>query len=1131
VLDATKILVLAVPVCWGTLGWGYIKATESLRLSCIVCEKGAGVLGFWKNFQTFFDKHSNNKNTWVMKQMRLLMVVGCFVMGMGLVSGQADTVRVTELMEIAETLIVKWDYKEALNKAIEAQNIYKLVDVKNRKYAEILNLLGRCYTNLRKYDQAIDMHKESLEIIIQITGKGSQENASYLSQLATTYAISGNCKVAIDSFRISLNIILKGRNNEEDVSRIYSNIGMCFYSLVAFDSAIIYIKKAIVVENSIKNANKLKLGGMYLNLGFCYDGRGEFKKALDAYQTSFGIWSKVFDNSHPNIALLYNNIGKCYAKINYFDKASLYYYKAIEIWKKTVGDDDPDLADTYHNLGNNYSDMRDHFRGVEYLQKALTIRLRILKDNHPSIGYSYNALGVIYEIIGDYKSAEIYFRKAEEIWTKSLGDESPEIAGLYMNIGSLHRKKADFIKAADFFRKALSVREKIYSINNTEIGDSYLAMGIVYSKVDSFSMSNFYFENAMRVYIASFPDASTKVAGIKRYLALNYVKENKISDALIEINNGIRILENSTYDKINYAALMIELLYLKGLINEEMAGKNANTNYLFASIDSYRKAMSLLTSQYQKLISDSKFNLVYQTNQLCENAISTNLLLHYSYSDSIYYLKEAFDFTERSKSLILYESLQNASALQYAGIPDSLTQQEYDLRIDLAYYDKQRQEKLQTGLTETDTTVLAISSKLFDLREQHEVLKKRFETEYPEYYRLKNDLSTASLDYVQDTLLLPKQSLLSYFVGDSTIYLYLVNRDSFSLREIKKDTLLEHWVGQLRYGLTRYHTAEIPPSDSFTILTNQYIEAAHQLYLKLIAPVGNLLEEEVIIIPDGVLGYIPFEALLIEKPLKISRFGEYKYLLNNHTISYNYSVTLLREVRDRNRKKAEINGALAIAPFFRGDVKLLTSRLDSLDIISRSSTLDTLKYSGEEVIKVKKSMGGAYWLGQDASIERFKKEAPRYRYLHLSTHAVADDRVGDYAYLAFSMPDNPQHFDKFYVRDIYNLPLQANEMVVLSACETGIGELKRGEGIISLARAFAYAGAKSIFTTLWKVDDYRTSYLMERFYLHLDKGFSKDKALRQAKLDFLNEYKGLKAHPFFWASFIGIGDMQPISRQ
>ena len=148
-----------------------------------------------------------------------------------------------------------------------------------------------------------------------------------------------------------------------------------------------------------------------------------------------------------------------------------------------------------------------------------------------------------------------------------------------------------------------------------------------------------------------------------------------------------------------------------------------------------------------------------------------------------------------------------------------------------------------------------------------------------------------------------------------------------------------------------------------------------------------------------------------------------------------------------------------------------------------------------------------------------------YSVIHLSTHGKADDRVGDYSFLAFTeIPDSLEN-EYLYVRDLYNLRLNA-DMVVLSACETGIGELQRGEGILSLARGFTYAGAKSIINSLWSVNDQSTKFLMERFYTYLLEGLDKDAALRQAKLDYLAS--GENADPYFWAAFVPVGDMSPV---
>ncbi|NJL75556.1 MAG: CHAT domain-containing protein [Saprospiraceae bacterium] len=179
------------------------------------------------------------------------------------------------------------------------------------------------------------------------------------------------------------------------------------------------------------------------------------------------------------------------------------------------------------------------------------------------------------------------------------------------------------------------------------------------------------------------------------------------------------------------------------------------------------------------------------------------------------------------------------------------------------------------------------------------------------------------------------------------------------------------------------------------------------------------------------------------------------------------------------------------------------------------------------MVQLQKLLGGKVIVGEKATVSAFEQQAPFYKIIHLATHGKANDEVGDYAYLAFTEVFDSLDNEKLYNRDLYHLNLNA-DMVVLSACETGIGELRLGEGIISLARGFSYAGAKSIITTLWSVDDETTQKLMTQFYTHLKVGMAKDAALRQAKIDFLNTNSSLKAHPFYWATFIPIGDTQPI---
>ena len=253
------------------------------------------------------------------------------------------------------------------------------------------------------------------------------------------------------------------------------------------------------------------------------------------------------------------------------------------------------------------------------------------------------------------------------------------------------------------------------------------------------------------------------------------------------------------------------------------------------------------------------------------------------------------------------------------------------------------------------------------------------------------------------------------------------------------------------------------------------------------------------------------------------RLPGYPFLLKKHAVSYSYSASLLREMSEKSTAAAAPSGTLlAMASFFEGKLDSIFGQLDSLEMAGGWGLRDAilpLPLSGLEVATSAKIWDGEALAGAGATAENFRQLAPRFRILHLATHAKADDRQGDYAWVAFFSEEN--RFEKLYARDLYAMQVPA-DLVILSACETGIGKLRRGEGIISLARAFSYAGAKSIVTSLWSVRDDSSQKLMENFHYHLKNGGNKDVDLQKAKLELIkNGYD----NPFYWAGLIGVGNM------
>lgn len=286
-----------------------------------------------------------------------------------------------------------------------------------------------------------------------------------------------------------------------------------------------------------------------------------------------------------------------------------------------------------------------------------------------------------------------------------------------------------------------------------------------------------------------------------------------------------------------------------------------------------------------------------------------------------------------------------------------------------------------------------------------------------------------------------------------------------------------------------------------------------------------MLTPELIISPDGLLSFLPYETLLTDS-ISSSDWQVLPYLIQKHQISYAYSATVLYQQVQRvtATKPAKL---LALAPFSgKGNRQVTplapgssTQHIEQL----RSGHWGNLEYSGMEVEQIHDIWGGKMLLNEQAGKAQFLQAAPRYNVLHLATHAKAHDYEPLLSLLAFADTFAP-------LPELAGEHLPA-ELVVLSACESGLGQLQDGEGVISLARAFTQAGARAMVTTLWSVEDRATAQIMADFYRYLSEGLTKDAALRQARLDYLATAEPEFAHPFFWAGLTASGNMEALRKK
>lgn len=386
-----------------------------------------------------------------------------------------------------------------------------------------------------------------------------------------------------------------------------------------------------------------------------------------------------------------------------------------------------------------------------------------------------------------------------------------------------------------------------------------------------------------------------------------------------------------------------------------------------------------------------------------------------------------------------------------------------------------------------------------------------------------------TLETIQSQFLKPDQNFLEYFVGERHVYMFLLQTKGFWVRRVPIGPSLEKLVSDLRESLTAYHKLEsgspkrTPPLERKS--NEHYVQLAGELYQKLLSPIETLLRPntELIIVPDGVLGLVPFEALLTQKtPLSSSgvNFASLPYLIRRHAVRYGWSVTTLWEMSKPLPTCSSCTGALefvGFAPF------LEAGRIDGKEFKSLRFFGDALN----DLLKIFRQSGGGYAAGA-AQKSILSKEAHCARYLYLGTHAFAHGRWVDSSYIVFAPVNGNVDASLLFLPEILGDSTRfcRMDLVMLSACQTGEGPNSRGEGLLSLGRAFALNGARSVVHTLWTVREASAGQLGTRFFKEIrENKKSKAAAMHLAKKSIMTDPAHPEwAHPFFWAGFVLTGD-------
>ncbi len=926
-----------------------------------------------------------------------------------------------------------------------------------------------------------------------------------------------------------------GQNSDLMVN-IFSNIAQSLLYSNKIDSAENYFVRAIHISRSLHGDSTIQIAGLYSNLGILYANMGKYDKALNLFENSLKIQRKLLGENSPNLMQTLNNLSYIYINLGNYDKAleiqqklitlTAHYFgktspqyassllaianiyiakgqpslaeeylnKLTDLYIKLYGSDNIKLVDPYINLGIVYNALKHYDMALQYYSAALNIYKKYLPENNPEVLALLNNIAVVYRKMGNYETAIQYYDKILRL-TKQQDTASYKIPIILTNIGGIYYTNQNYDSAVVYYDRAIKYFHRLYGLHNPNLVIPYINLGYVYMKKQDYNAALKMLQYAIIANIKDFDNTDP------------FSSPSKI----ITYYNGLKLLETLS----NKSVCFIQLYK-----------QTDSTFYLEKAFENFLLADSLIHEQ-RKIIVSQKDKLILNAHSLkvYENAIYTcKQLASTDKNKRNFYLNQAFYFVERNKASLLAQAINATKATKIAGIPDSLLQKEKLLKERIGYIENKLakaqnfsveispQNIKEENNPEAEYTQEAnLRNLLFNYKSQYRQLIKYFEQNYPKYYQVKYSPSIVSIKQIQN-MLEPDQALISYFYGYNNLYIYTITKDT-SYIGISSTKGLADTIVMFYKSLQSNADQAIQTFRKTGLAIYKYVMPA------------NLPQniDALIIIPDDLLNIIPFEALLESDslPQNPRDYKDYPYLIKSYSISYSYSSFLLYTTHVNVNTTLGPIDFLGIAPGFLGDNTpiFLGNRITPIP-----GTIDEVKSIAS--IFSQKGMTYKIMLDTNATETAFKRlNLDNYKILHIATHGFIFSKDPELSALIFSKESSPD--DGFlYVNEIYNMTINSS-LVTLSACETGLGKISKGEGVLGLSRAFIYAGAQNLVLSLWKVADKPTKDLMTAFYSNLLNSNPQittnthySKALQKAKLMMINSKL---SHPYYWASFILIG--------
>ncbi|MBX2925468.1 MAG: CHAT domain-containing protein [Chitinophagaceae bacterium] len=898
-------------------------------------------------------------------------------------------------------------------------------------------------------------------------------------------------------------------------SSLYNNISWLYLTLQDFAPALQYAEQAKKISGELYGKDASQLISVYQSLMYITQDAGQYAQAEQYGQEMYRLANLNLAPDHPKNGLVHNDLGSLYEAMHQYDEALLHRQEMVKIIQKDYArHHNPQLlAIAYNNMGNLYQAMGEVQLAEEYFEKAKALHEINFGTEGAGIVRPLVHLANVKRELGKYTEAEKLYARAYQLQEKIDAKDRINMAYVETQYGDLFYAQKEYAQAENYYKKALENHKKAGISQTIIVQETRNTLAQTYARSGRITLAIPILNDVLKRYKAIHKKGDIAIAGQYHKISETWLLDHQPQKALLysdstfmELLQVSELPDSNWIRSLPYNYHIIKYLQNRSVVESALYESNGRLGSLKSLIAIAEEYSSYLEHSLPALRTQATLmQLVKEHRSIYNMAIEACWELFKKENDKRF-SEKAFSFAERSKALMLRLASNNILIDINRESHTGIEKRDLDWRKKISTLNALYIN--EGGKNDSLLTLLTNAIEAY-YRFQDSVLHS------PDNSRIKSKyaLQPISIPEIQARLLSREQTLLEYAVTGNAVFLFVLNGKDFFVYRLPSDILGR--IADLK--------------QLYNITPERFSSAAHLLYNELIKPAQmHFTSAKLVIVPDGDLFYLNFELLLPDDKQK--DFAKMNYLIHRYEISYQLSATSAVQAPGGRAKEQK---AMLLTPVFTDNMKKAY-----LDFIGDSSFADKQyfnllrqPFTVKAAQRIGKYIENDLYAEQAAEEAVFKQTAGIYNILHLGTHAEINSTapLQSRFFLAKPLSADSIHNEDGYLHayEIYGMDLQA-ELAVLTACETGAGNITQGEGVMSLAHSFMYAGCPSVIMSLWKIDEKASADIIASFYKHLSEGKTKSEALRLAKLQHIKETEMSSAHPYFWAGMTLVGNEEPV---